>query len=644
MTHSPLLQAFIYLAAAVVAVPISKRLGFGSVLGYLLAGVAIGPHLLGWAGRSGDVHAFAEFGVVMMLFLIGLELQPRLLWRMRVPILGLGTLQVTATAAAIAAGAMALGLPWRQALAVGLTLAMSSTAIVLQSLQEKGLDKTAGGRSSFSVLLFQDIAVIPILALLPLLASVAPLADSHAEGVAALSPGLQALSVLAAVAAVIAGGRFLARPAFRFIAGSRLREVFTAFALLLVVGITLLMERVGMSPALGAFLAGVVLADSEYRHELESDIEPFKGLLLGLFFITVGAGVDLPYIGAHPLRLAGLVAGMMILKAGVLMALGRAFKLEPSQRVLLALALCQVGEFAFVLLGLTGQLGVLPEGVIRPLIAATALSMAATPPVLILLEKVLLPRLAGAPRAKPDMDAIEDDGAEVIIAGFGRVGNMIGRLLQVNGIRTTVLEHNPEVVDVVRKLGLKAWYGDASRLDLLHSAGAEHAKLMILAIDDGAKTLEIAATARKHFPHLKLICRSREREDGYALLNMGVEHVFRETFGTAMDMGFQAMRTMGLRGHHAQRAVHAFRAHNEAAFRELSSHWADRKTFMDKLRGKIQEADALLRADGRVNTEVDAAWDNTALREGMQAALRAREAKAPIQARAAVSETPGPET
>jgi monovalent cation:proton antiporter-2 (CPA2) family protein len=636
MSQSPLLQAFIYLAAAVVAVPISKRLGFGSVLGYLLAGVAIGPHLLGWTGHSGDVHAFAEFGVVMMLFLIGLELQPRLLWRLRVPILGLGTLQVTATAAAAAAAAMAMGIPWKQAAAIGLTLAMSSTAIVLQSLHEKGLDKTAGGRSGFSVLLFQDIAVIPILALLPLLAGTALPASPHAEGVAALSPGLQALSVLAAVAAVIAAGRFLARPVFRFIAGSRLREVFTAFALLLVVGITLLMEKVGMSPALGAFLAGVVLADSEYRHELESDIEPFKGLLLGLFFITVGAGVDLPYIGSHPLRLAGLVAGIMVLKALVLLGLGRAFRLEASQRVLLALALCQVGEFAFVLLGITGQLGVLPGDLIRPLVAATALSMAATPPVLILLEKAVLPRFAAGPRAKPDMDAIEDDGAEVIIAGYGRVGNMVGRLLQVNGIRTTVLEHNPEVVDVVRKLGLKAWYGDASRLDLLHSAGAERAKLMILAIDDGAKTLEIVETARKHFPHLKLICRSRERDDGYALLNAGVEHVFRETFGTAMDMGFQAMRTMGLRGHHAHRAVHAFRTHNEAAFRELAAHWGDRKTFMDKLRGKIREADLLLRGDGRVNTEVDAAWDNTALREGMQAAMRAREAQA-------LRDTAGPE-
>ena len=297
-----------------VAVPISKRAGFGSVLGYLLAGVLIGPHLLGWAGKGEDVSHIAEFGVIMMLFLIGLELQPKLLWKLRVPIMGLGSLQVAATAAVVALGALALGLSWKASLAIGLTLAMSSTAIVLQSLQEKGLDKSAGGQSAFSVLLFQDIAVIPILALMPLLASgIAPVPRKRERpgGVASLSPWLQALSVLAAVVAVIAGGRFLARPIFRFIAGSRLREVFTAFALLLVVGITLLMQKVGMSPALGAFLAGVVLADSEYRHELESDIEPFKGLLLGLFFITVGAGVDLPYIAQHLLLVCGLVIAIL---------------------------------------------------------------------------------------------------------------------------------------------------------------------------------------------------------------------------------------------------------------------------------------------------------------------------------------------
>lgn len=628
MNGHPLLQAFIYLAAAVAAVPISKRLGFGSVLGYLVAGALIGPHLLRWTGGGEDVRPFAEFGVVMMLFLIGLELQPRRLWEMRVPILGLGTLQVTVTAAILGAAALAFGIPGKAAIAAGLLLAMSSTAIVLQSLQEKGLDRTSGGRSAFSVLLFQDISVIPILAVLPLLAGRpgGGAAGAHAQGVAALPPGLQALAVLGAVAGVIAAGRFLARPVFRFIAGSRLREVFTAFALFLVVGITLLMEKVGMSPALGAFLAGVVLADSEYRHELESDIEPFKGLFLGLFFISVGAGLDLPYIAANPLRLAGLVAGIMVLKALALGGLGIAFRMEKAQAILLAAALCQVGEFAFVLLGICGQTGVLAESIIRPLSAATALSMVATPPLLMLLEKAILPRFAAAAGSAREMDAIPDEGAAAIIAGFGRMGNMIGRLLQVNGVETTVLDHDPETVDAVRKLGLKAYYGDASRLDLLHSAGAEKAKLMILALDDPAKTLEIAATVRRHFPHLKLLCRARERDDGYALINMGVPHVFRETFGTSMDMAFEALRQAGMGGHRAHRAVQAFRAHNEAAFRELAGHWGDRKTFLEKLRGKIREADTLLRTDGRINSEVDAAWENSGLRAGMGEAARERAA------------------
>ncbi|MDB5050949.1 MAG: kefC [Fibrobacteres bacterium] len=620
MNHSPLLQAFIYLAVAVVAVPISKRAGFGSVLGYLVAGVLIGPHLLGWAGHGEDVKQFAEFGVIMMLFLIGLELQPKVLWKLRVPILGLGTMQVTASAAALALGAMALGVPWKAALAIGLTLAMSSTAIVLQSLQEKRLDKTAGGQSAFSVLLFQDIAVIPILALLPFLAATPGAGKPGDGGVAALSPGLQALAVLGAVIAVVASGRFLARPVFRFIAGSRLREIFTAFALFLVVGITLLMEKVGMSPALGAFLAGVVLADSEYRHELESDIEPFKGLFLGLFFISVGAGVDLPYILNEPLKVGGLVLLIMAVKAAVLWGLAKAFKLERSQGILLAMALCQVGEFAFVLLGLSEQLRVLDADSVRMLVAGVALSMAATPPLLILLVKVVLPRTVKAAEPNREPDKIESEDAPVLIAGFGRMGNMIGRLLQVNGIRTTVLENNHEVVEVVRKLGLKAWYGDASRLDLLHSAGAANAKIFILAIDDQEKTIEIAATVREHFPHLELLCRAKDRNDGYGLINMGVKNVYRETMGTSMDMGFDALRMMGMRAYHANRAVHAFRIHNNGAFRDLAGHWSDRKNFLTLLRGKIEEADTLLRNGGQVNTEVDAAWDNTSLREGMREA------------------------
>jgi monovalent cation:proton antiporter-2 (CPA2) family protein len=617
MSHGFLFQAFVYLAAAVAVVPIARRLGFGSVLGYLLAGVFIGPHVMRWVGEEGgDVQHFAEFGVVMMLFLIGLELQPSVLWKLRVPILGLGGLQVSGTALILGIAAVTLGVSWKSGLAMGLILAMSSTAIVLQSLQEKGWDKNPGGQSAFSILLFQDIAVIPILALLPLLGTGAGgAASGHAEGIAALPPWIQALAVLAAVAAVILGGRFLSRPVFRYIAGSRLREVFTAFALLLVVGIALLMRKVGMSPALGAFLAGVVLADSEYRHELESDIEPFKGLLLGLFFISVGAGVDVPYVLSRPLQVAGLVAGVMLLKAGVLLALTKAFKLERGHGVMAAVALSQVGEFAFVLLSLSQQLQVLDGEQSRLLVAVVALSMVATPPLFILLDRVILPRLCRGGVSEREMDRIESEDAPVIIAGFGRMGNMVGRLLRANGINTTVLDVDPEVVDGVRKVGLKAYFGDASRLDLLEAAGAEKARLLVLAIDNPEKTLEITETVRKHFPRLEVMARASDRTDAYALVNKGVTHVFRETMGTAMDMGFEALRFMGLRGHQAHRAVQAFKDHNEKSFRELARHWGDDKAYFAMMRQKITEAEDLLRDGALPGRQVDHAWDNTPLRE-----------------------------
>lgn len=631
MTHGILFQAFVYLLAAVIAVPIAKRFGLGSVLGYLLAGVLIGPHVFDFVGQEDEVQHFAEFGVIMMLFLIGLELQPAVLWKLRVPILGLGGLQVLGTAALAAPLAMLAGLSWKAALATGLIVSMSSTAIVLTTLQEKGWSRNAGGQSAFAVLLFQDIAVIPILAVMPLLAASGAVeavpgglpgeAGHTASGVAALPPWAQALSVLAAVAVVIGAGRFLSRPVFRFIAGSRLREVFTAAALLLVVGITLLMQRVGMSPALGAFLAGVVLADNEYRHELEGDIEPFKGLLLGLFFITVGAGVDLPYIAGEPARVAGLVLALMALKAGFLFALAKAFRIGTRDAVLLALALCQVGEFAFVLLSLSQSLHVLSGETAKLLVAATALSMALTPPLFILLDRVILPRLTGAKAssATRDQDKVHDDGAPVLIAGFGRMGNLIGRLLRANGIKTTVLELNPDVVDSVRKLGLEAYYGDASRLDLLHAAGAEKARLLVLAIDNPEKTLEIAETVKKHFPHLPILARATGRKDAYALVNLGLPHVFRETFGTALDMGYRALRHMGMRGLQAHRAVRAFEDHNERAFRELARLDGDDKAFVSALRAKIGEAEDLLKDSRMPGQHLDLAWDNEPLREAARA-------------------------
>ncbi len=613
-------QAFVYLLAAVVSVPIAKRLGMGSVLGYLGAGVVIGPALLGWIGKEGhDVMKFAEFGVVMMLFLIGLELKPSVLWKLRLPILGMGGAQVIGTALLLGGAALFFGLPWKMSLAIGFILAMSSTAIALQTLQEKGLVKTPGGEASFSVLLFQDIAVIPILALLPLLASVpvnAGASGGHgAHGLGTLPAWAQALAVLGAVAVIVGAGRFLLRPLFRIIAATGLREIFTATALLLIVGIALLMEFVGMSPALGAFLAGVVLAENEYRHELEGDIEPFKGLLLGLFFISVGASIDFAYILAHPLLVILGVIGVMAVKFLFLAGLGRAFGVRGNGVVLFAVALSQVGEFAFVLLSLSLQQGVLSPAESKPLVAIVALSMALTPPLFLIYDRFLAAKFAGGKKdGEKEQDNIESSEAPVIIAGFGRMGNMIGRLLRSSGVGTTVLDLNPDEVERVRKVGLQAHYGDASRLDLLRVAGAEKARLLILAIDQPDKAVEIAETVRRHFPKLQIIARARDRFDAYAFFKLGIDSVFRETFGTALDMGYEALRKLGVRGNKAHRAVLLYRKHNEAMLRELAAHWGvDKKNYFQALKSKISQEEGMLK-ENTTSLEVERAWDNATLR------------------------------
>jgi glutathione-regulated potassium-efflux system ancillary protein KefC len=613
MHGNVLAQAFIYLAAAVLVVPIAKRLGLGSVLGYLIAGVALGPFALGMVGHEGqDVMHFAEFGVVMMLFLVGLELRPSLLWQLRRPILGLGGLQVMGTAAAIMGAAVAVGQPWRIALALGLILAGSSTAIVLQSLGEKGLLRSEGGQAAFSVLLFQDISVIPILALLPLLA-LAP-AAARQGGPAGWQ---QALLVLAAVAGVIAGGRFLVRPLFRFLATTGLREIFTAAALALVIGITLLMEAVGLSPALGTFLAGVVLAESEYRHELEADIEPFKGLLLGVFFIAVGASIDFRTIASQPGLILGLVVAVMIVKALVLLLLGRLFRLDRRAGTLLALALCQVGEFAFVLFSFASQARVLPAAVVAPLVAVVALSMLLTPVALMAYERLLLPRLVqpAAPPREPDTIAARD-GA-VVIAGYGRFGQIVGRLLRASGVATTVLDLDVEIVDVLRRIGFEVHYGDASRLDLLHAAGCEKARLFVVAVDEHDKALEIGQTVRKHFPHLPLMMRARGRQEYYQLASaVAPQAMVRETLGSAVDLGEAALRALGFRAHEAHRLARAFVRHDEAAVRGLAALYGkrDQKAYFAAARDALQETERLMKEEASRKLDDGQAWDNESLR------------------------------
>ena len=620
-------QAFIYLAAAVLVVPISNRLGLGSVLGYLIAGVLIGPFGLHLVGRNGDdVMHFAEFGVVMMLFLVGLELQPALLWRLRTPILGLGGLQVLATALVIALLALLLGQTPPVALAVGLILAMSSTAIVLQTLTEKGLIKTDAGQSSFSVLLFQDIAVIPILAFLPLLASHGPgplAADlltppAHAAGAAApvaSDPLLQALQVLGVVLVIIVGGRFLMRPVFRAIAATRLRELFTATALLLVVGITLAMQLVGLSPALGTFVAGVVLADNEYRHELEGDIAPFKGLLLGLFFLTVGAGINFTLLLRSPGLILALVAGLALVKAAVLLVLGRLFRLAPGDNVLFALALAQGGEFAFVLFSFASANRVLPASLTSLLVVVVALSMLITPLVLMAHEHWLAPRLLARAPQRP-ADAIESDEGAVIIAGFGRFGQIVGRLLLANRFPITVLDHSPTQIDLLRRFGWRVFYGDASRLDLLHAAGAERARLLVVAVDEPTTSLEIVELARKHFPELEVLARAFDRQHAYALIRLGVRVIRRETFGSALEMGVDALERLGMHPHRVHLAAHTFRCHDEAALREVAALEGDDAARIARSRQLSEELERLLQSDREdLGEERNRAWDVSALRE-----------------------------
>jgi monovalent cation:proton antiporter-2 (CPA2) family protein len=600
-----LFQAFVYLLAAVITVPIAKQLGLGSVLGYLFAGVVIGPQVLGLVGQGeGGVMHVAEFGIVMMLFLVGLELRPNLLWGLRGPIIGSGGLQLVLTTIGIAAIAVAFRMPVQVGLAIGMIFSASSTAIVLQSLSERNLLTSKAGRTAFSVLLFQDIAVIPILAILPLLAV-------SGSGVTTDHSGRQwqrALVILAVVLAIVAGGRFLVRPIFRYVASIRLHEIFTAASLLLVVGIALAMQKVGLSPALGTFLAGVVLAESEYRHELESDIEPFKGLLLGLFFISVGASIDLRLIAQLPLLFAGLVLGLIVVKFLLLLIVGKVSKLERSQNFTFAFALAQGGEFAFVLIAFAAQNQIFDQRVGNILVATVALSMVIAPFLFTLNDNLVQPRFSSRlPEREPD--EIDDKDNPVILAGFGRFGHIIGRVLNLQGIKTTVLDLDADQVDLVRKLGLKVFYGDASRLELLRSAGAEKAKLLVLAIDDEEKSMQIIETARKHFPKLTILARAKGRDHAYRLVREGVKHIFRETLGSSLDLAATALRLLGVRAYEAQRIVKSFRHYDEKGVRELAQYSENPDELLSHVRNRILTIDELFEAERTRVRHSDTGWD-----------------------------------
>ena len=568
MAHgSWLFTSLVYLAAAVLAVPLARLLGLGAIIGYLAAGIAIGPAGLGLVTDPAEMMHFAEFGVVLMLFLVGLELEPKRLWAMRRPIFGWGSAQLLGSALLITAGGVALGVPWRLALVGGLGLAMSSTAIGLGVLNERNLMATGAGQGVLSVALLQDIAAIPVLALIPLLG-----------GTAAAQPGDgwgSALKAVAVIAAIVLGGRLLLRPALRWIARSRTPEIFTAASLLLVVATAALMQAVGLSMALGAFLAGVLLAESEYRRELETDLEPFKGLLLGLFFIAVGMSIDFAAVLQRPWVVASVVSGFVLLKVLVLWAMARGMRLAPPERPVFSILLAQGGEFGFVVFQAAAQAGVIEAQTSSLLLGAVTISMLLTPLLLLVSDRWIIPRLARSTPLPAAAELTEPQHAPIILAGFGRYGQIIGRLLFANGLQATVLDHDAEQVDAVRRFGWPVFYGDATRLDLLRTAGAGKARVLVIAVDDVDQSLALARLAREHFPQLQLVARARNVRHYYRLRELGVTLIERETLDSALMSGRSVLELMGWQPHAARVQAMRFRRHSVEQLEQMAPHFRD---------------------------------------------------------------------
>lgn len=555
--------SLIYLAAAVLAVPIAKKLGLGSIIGYLAAGIAIGPWGLRLVTDPQDMLHFAEFGVVLMLFLVGLELEPRRLWSLRKPIFGWGSVQLFGSAALLLALGVAAGVPWQVAVVAALGLAMSSTAIGLGVLAERNLMATSGGQSLLSVALLQDIAAIPILALVPLLAASTSQADGNAW--------IDAAKAVGVIATIVLGGRLLLRPALRWIARSDTPEIFTAASLLLVVATAALMQAVGLSMALGAFLAGVLLAESEYRRELETDIEPFKGLLLGLFFIAVGMSIDFKVVLQQPLLIAGIVLAFLVLKAAVLWGMARAMPLPKPERPVFIILMAQGGEFGFVVFQTAAQAGVIDAPTSSLLVASVAISMLLTPLLLVAADKWWSPLLAQHQQVQMD-EISEPQHAPVIIAGFGRYGQIVGRLIFANGISATVLDHDAEQVEGVRRFGWPAFYGDATRLDLMRTAGADKAHVLVVAIDDVEQSLKVVDMAKEHFPHLHIVARARNVTHYYGLRERGVTMIERETLDSALMSGRSVLELLGWQPHQARNLALRFRKHSVELLEEMRLH------------------------------------------------------------------------
>lgn len=596
--HNLMIEGLIYLGSAALFVPIAVRLGLGSVLGYLIAGCIIGPWGLKLVSDAESILTFAEIGVVLMLFVIGLELDPKRLWTMRASVFGGGSIQMVGCGAVLSAFCYFLGLDWKIAMLIGLTLALSSTAIAMQAMSERSLTAAPIGRSAFAVLLFQDIAAIPLVAMIPLLASTG-------EATTLMSFGLSAAKVAGALVLVVLLGRYVTRPLLHFVARSGMREVFSAVALFLVFGFGILLEMAGMSMAMGAFLAGVLLASSEYRHALESDIQPFKGLLLGLFFIGVGMSIDFGTLVHQPLLIATLLVGFMALKAALLWLVAPWLGVPKKQRGLFAILIGQGSEFAFVIFSTAQTAGVLPVEWAKALTLAVALSMAVTPLLLVLAARME----RNAPQDDRPQDTIDDENAQVIIAGFGRFGQIAGRLLLANNVHTVVLDHDPDHIETLRKFGTKVFYGDATRVDLLESAGAAQAKVLINAIDDVEANLQLTALAKEHFPNLKIIARARDVDHWYQLRQLGVEAPERELFEGSLRVGREVLETLGLDAYEAREKADLFRRYNLKMLEETVANYEDTEFRIASMqRAKDMLSAAIEQDQERLASEQQQGW------------------------------------
>ncbi len=600
-----LLNSLVYLSAAVIAVPLSKALGLGAIIGYLAAGMAIGPWGLGLVTNVEDILHFAEFGVVLMLFLVGLELEPKRLWSLRRPIFGWGSAQVLGCALLLTGVGVALGIGWKIALVAGLGLALSSTAIALQVMNERNLLPTGSGQAAFAILLFQDVAAIPILALLPLLG----LASAASQIQTPAQHALEAVKIIAVIASIILGGRLLLRPLLRWIARSKTPEIFTAAALLLVVGIAALMQAAGLSMALGAFLAGVLLAESEYRRQLETDVEPFKGLLLGLFFIAVGMSIDFAVLRQSPALMALIVLGFLGAKGLLIYTLARLMKLPFQERPVFTLLLAQGGEFAFVVFQAGAGAHVLPAQTASLLIGAVAVSMLVSPLLLVAIDKLLLPRYANC-RVTPMAEIAELQEAPVVIAGFGRYGQIIARLMLAQGIACTVLDHDAEMIEAARSFGYRVFYGDASRLDLLRTAGAASARILVVAVNDVAQSLSIVDLAQEHFPNLQIVARARDVTHWHQLRERGVLLVEREMFESSLRSARSVLELLGHSAHEARQTAMRFRQHNLELFEKMHPHHQDRTKLIAVVKQARQELEEQMAQERAQQRQRPQGWDS----------------------------------